>query len=158
MNQAGTDPLAQLAPLRLPAEVSWWPPAPGWWILAFIVLILIVGIARQAWRRYQQQYYLRQALTQLEQLRTGSADASSFAAACNRLLKAVAIRSYPSARVASLSGDAWLAFLNNSISKQRSTLFDNNYTGQLYRPGNDIDEEALYQACRQWIKRHRRHR
>ena len=30
--------LAQLADIHLPAEVSYWPPAPGWWVLALLLL------------------------------------------------------------------------------------------------------------------------
>ncbi|MDP7406676.1 MAG: DUF4381 domain-containing protein, partial [SAR324 cluster bacterium] len=33
MNQ---DPLAALRDVHLPPAVSWWPPAPGWWIIFFI--------------------------------------------------------------------------------------------------------------------------
>ena len=40
--------LAQLADIRLPGEISWWPPAPGWWILA--ALVLFSGVF--AWRAY----------------------------------------------------------------------------------------------------------
>ncbi|MEC7549612.1 MAG: DUF4381 domain-containing protein, partial [Pseudomonadota bacterium] len=31
--------LAQLADIHLPAEISFWPPAFGWWILALLLLV-----------------------------------------------------------------------------------------------------------------------
>ncbi|MDD9890866.1 MAG: DUF4381 domain-containing protein, partial [Gammaproteobacteria bacterium] len=31
--------LAQLADIHLPGEISYWPPAPGWWVLAALLLL-----------------------------------------------------------------------------------------------------------------------
>ena len=33
------DAALPLRDLRLPEPVGWWPPAPGWWILAAIVVV-----------------------------------------------------------------------------------------------------------------------
>ena len=40
------NPLDQLAPLIDPEPISWWPPAPGWWLLG---LALLLGLAA-LWR------------------------------------------------------------------------------------------------------------
>ncbi|MGB4246521.1 MAG: DUF4381 family protein, partial [Pseudohongiellaceae bacterium] len=35
------DPLSQLADIHLPEPIGFWPPAPGWWVL--LVLLLVVA-------------------------------------------------------------------------------------------------------------------
>jgi hypothetical protein len=42
----------QLRDIHLPAEPAWWPPAPGWWALAVIAL-LIMGVAIAFARQYR---------------------------------------------------------------------------------------------------------
>lgn len=41
----------QLRELHLPEPVGWWPPAPGWWIVASITLVTMGWAILQAWRR-----------------------------------------------------------------------------------------------------------
>ena len=56
------DPLAALHPLREPVAIGWWPPAPGWWLLAGLVLAALLALAWYALRRYRANAYRRQAL------------------------------------------------------------------------------------------------
>ena len=65
------DPLAALHPLREPLPVGWWPPAPGWWLLAALVLVALLALAWFALRRYRANAYRRQALARLRELATG---------------------------------------------------------------------------------------
>ena len=36
------NPLINLKDIHLPPDVSIWPPAPGWWILAVVLLLILV--------------------------------------------------------------------------------------------------------------------
>jgi hypothetical protein len=42
-----------LRDIHLPGPVSWWPPAPGWWVLA---AVLLAGLALYALRYYQSRH------------------------------------------------------------------------------------------------------
>ncbi|MDO7639090.1 MAG: DUF4381 domain-containing protein, partial [OM182 bacterium] len=115
--------LAQLADIRLPGEISWWPPAPGWWILSAIVLVSSIF----AWRAYARardtKLLLRFALAELERCMTNyrqqAAGNDSIAGlnllnATNSVLRRVALFHNPHSAIASLSGEDWAQFLSLS--------------------------------------------
>jgi membrane protein implicated in regulation of membrane protease activity len=47
------DAALPLRDIHLPDPVSWWPPAPGWWLLLVLSILLIVGLIWlvKRWRR-----------------------------------------------------------------------------------------------------------
>ena len=47
----GQDPLAQLRDIHLPDTGGFWPPAPGWWLLALLSLTAL-ALAVLWWRRH----------------------------------------------------------------------------------------------------------
>ena len=49
--------LEQLRDIHLPQAVHWWPPAPGWWLVAALVLALTVWLSRYLQARYRRQYF-----------------------------------------------------------------------------------------------------
>ncbi len=63
--------LANLKPLIAPAPVSWWPPAPGWWVLGILLLIALAGLTVWGWKRWRHfrgTRYQREALQLLATL------------------------------------------------------------------------------------------
>src|SRR5262249_7757285 len=54
--------LSQLADIVVPASVAWWPPAPGWWVVAEALLIVAAIAIHQAVVRYRRNAYRRVAL------------------------------------------------------------------------------------------------
>jgi len=59
--------LAELADIHLPEAINYWPPAPGWWILAGL-LILFVYISYRLIRSFLQIRHYRTALLEELQL------------------------------------------------------------------------------------------
>jgi len=149
------DPLASLHPLREPPPIGWWPPAPGWWLLALLVVVGLLVIMWWSWRRYRAGAYRRQALAQLENLRTRyqrESDSSAYLAQANALLKSVALVVHPRRDVAAVSGADWLAFLNNGLTGEEQ-FPDYFVTGAYRRVGPQIDIEQLHRAAAKWIRR-----
>ena len=104
-----SDP-AQL-PLRdihLPAAISAWPPAPGWWLLAACGIGLPLGLwLVRGWRARQR--LRREALREFAALAAAATSPHAFATGLDLLLRRVALAmettTVPGA------GEAWMAQL-----------------------------------------------
>mgnify|MGYP002634765001 CR=1 FL=1 len=152
------NPLENLRDIHLPDPISAWPPAPGWWILAILVLSLISFIIWKLWKRHQQQQLSRlslAAVTKLEQDYAKHQDPQRLLRQYSSLLRRVALARFPRQQVASLTGSSWLDFLNNSTS---SNLFTAQL-GQLLLQGpyqksdkNITQIDELGRAIHLWIK------
>jgi hypothetical protein len=143
--------LDRLHDLVLAPPVPWWPPAPGWrWLIGFAVCVL-VGLAARAVSRRRANLYRREALALL-------AAPSAPIASLPELVKRTALSAYPRETVASLTGDAWLAFLDRTGNTKAFTrgpgrrLVDLAYTPQVAIPQSERAE--LVATVRQWIERH----
>ncbi|WP_210395539.1 DUF4381 domain-containing protein [Motiliproteus sediminis] len=163
MNPASTS-LEQLRDIHLPPAIGYWPPAPGWWLLALIALAALAAGCWWGWRRYQQRRYRREALRLLAEYRhrfERDHDLPALLAALSALLRRTALSAYPAAQVAGLTGNDWRDFL-----RQHSGLaeFDTSVGEALirgpYQPqpkGTDhCDANALLHLTERWIKAHRR--
>lgn len=148
------DPLTQLQPLREPDLVSWWPLAPGWWILCGLLLLLLLSLAWWLLHRYRANAYRRQALRQLDQLQEAfrhDGDSKDTAAAINALLKAVALRAYPRRDIAASSGGDWQAFLDSTGGDGFPAGFA---SAAYHRECPELDMEKVLACARLWIRRH----
>jgi hypothetical protein len=156
------DPLKDLADIHLPDPVSFWPPAPGWWVLAALVLAALIyaGLRYAAhWRRKQ---HLLAALRELDEVyatyqshktQTDHDTAGlTYLQECNTVLKRVALLHHSADSVARLHGKAWLAFLDSEGETQDFTQGEGRILGDGgYRPTFDGDVEAIQALCKQWI-------
>jgi hypothetical protein len=101
--------LSQLAPAHAPPPPGWWPPAPGWWLLAGLLLATAGSVVW--WWRDPYRRSRRAALRELRAIRAEDSDIAVSARAIESLLRRFAIAVFGVARVARLTGDAWLAFV-----------------------------------------------
>lgn len=142
-----SDPLAQLRDIHLPDAVSFWPPAPGWWVLAAL-LLAAMGYLLWRWRRRRRllQPY-RQALAELKALR-----AVPDAAAVSQLLRRVASYHDGSAQPASFTGQVWADYLaaqtGEALSEEQIRLLNE----APYRPLAEADIAPLLEVTDRYLQ------
>lgn len=152
MNAAGPE----LRDIHLPAEPLWWPPAPGWWLLLLALLAFALALP-WLWRRFGPVPFKQAALRELVDIRRslgdGHTDNRRSLDAVSRLMRRVAIDYRGRMNAASNSGDAWVENLEQ-LSPRR--VFSESQLEWLahgrYRPQQEIDAEALIDACEKWIR------
>lgn len=148
------DPLANLAPLREPELVSWWPLAPGWWLLLVLCIASLAALCWWAWRRHQRSAYRRQALAQLATLMAQYDGDITYLREANALLKSVALSAYPAADVAAKHSDDWERFLNSTVKPGQS--FAPGFSSAAYSNApTAVDAHAVHRSAQYWIKHHR---
>ncbi len=155
MNPAAQSAL-QLRDIHLPAEPGIWPPAPGWWILAALLLILLGWAAWVAMRHYRLHRQRQRILAMLGELEqgTGASTTPAKIAQISVLLRRLALMHYPRRQVAALTGTDWLCFLDESGG---NSLFSQG-PGQVLATGPyqltlpmDLDTRALGTLVRNWV-------
>ena len=147
--------LVNLNDIIVPPAPSWWPPAAGWYLLAGVTLVLASWLAYRGWKRYRNNRYRREALSELAQIEAGPEE--EVAARLPSLLKRTALQVYPRAQIASLSGEAWIAFLNRQCAADPFAGKAGQLLGGLaYRSGSSPRDELqpLFAGVRTWIEQH----
>jgi hypothetical protein len=161
------NPLDQLEPLIAPAPIGWWPPAPGWWLLALLLPLLLWGLLRLFRNLRRRQHAatseplepLRQAaLAELERLARPyyGAEAGPWLQQLNALLKRLCRQRYPQSHSHTMTSRAWLAYLDNRCPAAGLTRWMILVEGA-YRPHCRLDDKAidgLNQAVAIWIRKH----
>jgi len=150
-----SDPLAELRGIHLPEAVSWWPLAPGWWLLCAILLISIFSLIRIGITYYFNRSYRRQALEKLKQL--PDSNQQQRLVALFHLLKQVASCAYPNQNFASLNNQDFIKFLHDTGGKSAFDTLPENWQSLFYAQNNNVPCELVSHlvACsRLWIKQH----
>ena len=149
--------------ITLPAPVSYLPQTIGWLVVAILILALAIWIGYRVSRHRRANRYRGIALARLvvlEQELTAPERAKALAA-IPQLVKRVTLEAYPRTDVASLSGKAWLEFLNESYGGTGFTdgvgrlLPVLSYVSPTHFEGIRTDEVSeLTALIRRWIKNH----
>lgn len=153
--------LQTLRELPLPPPVSYSPQTAGWaFVLAVLIVVALAG-AWFAWRRYRRQRYRRRALAEVARIAERMTDTAQRAAALADIagvLKRTALAAWPRERVAALSGEAWLTFLQHTYAFDEPSgalLWLASYGPAQQRAAlNDADAQRLIDAARAWIVHH----
>ena len=151
--------LAQLKDIHLPEPISWWPLAPGWYLLIVVGLSGLGLVLFLLYRWHARGRAKRQALKLLQIYQDQykrHENSQETSAKINELLRRVALVYFPRVNVAGLHGEAWLDFLNGSakdinFKAVREALLEFPY----HPPGAKHNLMPFFNRSRAWIKQRR---
>lgn len=142
----------ELRDIHLPPDPSWFPPAPGWWLLAMLLIAATAWITRRVVRRVAQRRWQAALQAEVDRIvadHAGHRDPRRATAEISQLLRRAALRLDPPA--AAYSGEAWLAWL-----EARGTSGFVEGPGQIlvdapWRRAPEVDTDALFALTRRWL-------
>ena len=144
-----------LRDIHVPDPVSWWPPAPGWWILmSLLLLAMLLGWFMH--RRYKHNILrraARQALRSIAEEYSRTGDGQVLARQLSILLRRLTLSCYPRHEVAGLTGSAWLSLLDRTLQGDEfqhgagRVLIDAPYSVD-----SRVDGPALLRLCERWLR------
>lgn len=149
--------LQNLNDIVVPAALSWWPPAPGWYVIGALLLILLLWQGTRSWSNWRNNRYRREALAELAEIQSGRVAANGLP----ELLKRTALSAWPRSQVAALSGAEWHQFLDDSATMARFSAGAGEALDRLAYAGSgehglsDGQLEDTLTAVETWLKRHR---
>jgi len=147
--------LDNLHDISLPDAIGFFPLAPGWWMVSWLLLALLFHFLLQRYKQYKKSQYRREALTELG---TYTQNNKEHTLALLSLAKRVGIAAYGRKVVAKLSSNDWWDFMekNSSTKVNRELreeidrlLYDASYTL------SDTSHEKVEKAVSLWIKTHK---
>ena len=155
--------LAQLRDIHLPAAVSWWPLAPGWWVLLAVVLITAVVFGLLEIRRRRALKY--RALRELQNLMggpVGQLGNRQLAAELCVLIRRIVLLQEGGSEYANVHGNAWGERLAAAPNGMPADIAHFIATAPYATDGAANDPMAgklpvrqeLIDAAEHWIRRH----
>lgn len=137
----------QLRDIHLPKPISWWPLAPGWWILMAIILILLAVSGFYSWRWWKKRQYKKQILKQFNQ----HCEQNDFSKAM-LLVKVVTQHLYPTDNSLQLFGRVWFEYLSSKTNASSLTTSEiTRFTDLVYRPAGSANSKD-YSWFRTWLE------
>lgn len=153
-------PSLELRDIHLPEPISWWPIAPGWWLLAggILLTIIVFFIARKIYLSRQLKRDIDTELNAIKQQFQTTQNKSQLAKALSILLRRASITFYPRNNIAGLTGNDWLLYLDSTCASPGEIKFQSDIGQTLlnapYLPEDtrlDFDAPALIKLCESWL-------
>ncbi len=157
------DVLQQLRDIHAAPPPGFWPPAPGWWLLAAVLVALGYGLVRYGLRRHRCRRLWKAALAELQQYRQQwrqQGDERALLAHVSALLRRVARHGFDT-ETAARSGNAWLEWLDQGLPNPEQGFSRGPgrvLADGLYRPQVELDGDALLQLVERWLRHQMRRR
>ena len=149
--------LSQLRDINGLDHISWWPLAPGWWILLGLIASIWVGVI------FYSHYRAKKEASWQAQIKALFADLRAMkstkekATALSELLRRLAIHKHGRQSCAGLEGTEWLSWLTQHDPKAFDWVMDGKILIEApYMPDNmaqdAFDFEPLIKAAERWVK------
>ena len=148
--------MPQLKDIHLPGDPSIWPLALGWWILLVMLAGLFIWFVLKLKKYLNTQKHKRMLLEEFAQLeqKLKTAPNKTHITETNIFLRRLALAYYPNKKVASLTGNDWLSFLDESGNTQNFSkgaghiLIDAPYrSGEL----ENYNSDEFIPLIRNWV-------
>ena len=150
MNPTGPE----LRDIHLPADPSWWPPAPGWWMLAVIVIGLLTWLLLWLRKRNRRSRWQQQIMAEIDFIATNStlrSDPPRLIGELSQLLRRSGRLIDPAA--STLSGSDWLAFLDGHLGGEEFSQGPGRiFLDGPYQRQADFDVDAVFALVRRWLR------
>lgn len=149
-----------LRDLHLPPEIGWWPLAPGWWVLLALLALGLGWLLYRSlirWRAGMPRRAALRALAVLDKEYRVDGDVNHFGKQLSELLRRGMLAYAPRAEVAGLTGERWLQWLDQGMSKKEFSEGPGRTLESLpYRNpelgDQGVDVEGLLKAVRERLK------
>lgn len=149
------NPLAQLKDVHLPDSIGWWPLAPGWYLLMFVILTLVLIAALWIHKKRLYAKPKNQAIALLNTYKMEyekEQNSQLTSSRISELLRRVALVYFPRAEVASLHGTDWLNFLNQTAKDVDFNAVQSMLLDSPFKTSETINLNPLIHNAEQWIK------
>lgn len=149
-----SNPLAELKDLHLPTEVPLFPLAIGWYLIAAILVLAIIGfiyyrICQR--KRLTKILAIEQLITELESNHTQLIDAEIIAQA-SILLKRIAMTKFPTQKPEYLTGMAWLQFLDKTGKTTEFSTGVGKCLINIYQLQQLNNRDEFFNLLRKWLR------
>ena len=146
--------LSSLRDIHLPDPSGWWPPAPGWWLVACLLIaasLLLITWIRRVRARTQPRRLFRSRLEQIIANQTPDAEKAREISA---LLKSFLIARFGREKIARLQGEDWVAFLDTTTAggNEFSLGPGSALASAQYLPDGTLDTRALGEFLHKWSR------
>ncbi|VAW98600.1 hypothetical protein MNBD_GAMMA22-1579 [hydrothermal vent metagenome] len=159
MNPSSENTALALRDIHLPDSILWWPLAPGWWIVAVLIVILALSLYV-----YKKTYFSRKLkknikleLEHCNQQYLNKKNAQIFIQQLSSLLRRVSLHQFEDKNIAKLHGVAWLEFLDSKLPENKSDqLSFITGVGKIFLLGPyqkiiSEDVSSVYELVKYWL-------
>lgn len=150
-----------IAPLIPASAADVWPPAFWvWWVLGALATLLLLVVLIRRHRSHDIRRYAYAELDAIQARYSQSNDAARYLYELNLLLRRIAVRNFSRAKVAPLTGEEWLEFLDwgRGDKADEDELGFKEGSGKVLAWGaykakpESFEVERLEKLVREWIR------